>query len=69
MEVPPCSDAPVEPPVRRDSMPQHASGDGDPFLSPSPSSSATIIGEPASNQDTFRRPNEERSDTVGKMYH
>ena len=64
MEVPPCSDAPVEPPVRRDSMPQHASGDGDPFLSPSPSSSATIIGEP-SNQDTFRRPNEERSDNTG----
>jgi hypothetical protein len=46
-------------------MPQHASGDGDPFLSPSPSSSATIIGEPASNQDTFRRPNEERSDNTG----
>lgn len=64
MEVPPCSDAPVEPPVRRDSMPQHASGDGDPFLSPSPSSSATIIGEP-SNQDTFRRPNEERGDNTG----
>lgn len=65
MEALPCSDAPAEPPVRRDAMPQHACGDGDPFLPPSPSSSATIIGEP-SDQDTFHAPNEECSDNTGE---